>query len=763
MKHTPTVFLIDDDTDDQEIFSLAMEQADKSVHCVFANDGIHALEKIKTEEGFVPDFIFIDMNMPRMNGLQCLKEIKKIARLQNTPVFMYSTSADPSILEENKKLGAVGFILKPSDINDLAKILIRIVKQKVLRLILVIISLGILPAKSFAQADTLPPVKELKKLSVEELMNIVVTSVSKTPEKLTEVASAVQVVTGEQIRRSGTLRLPGALRLATNMQVFSSGAHDFRISSRGFNGFPVSNSSLADKLLVLIDGRTVYTPLFGGVYWDVQNVLQEDIKQVEVVSGPGGALWGANAVNGIVNIVSKSAKETQGIYASGAGGGQLKDFGAVRYGSHIDTTIFYRVYAQRYDFNSTTLAGDIDAKDAWNISQGGFRMDYIPSAKSTFTLQGDLYGGKEDDSASTQVNGQNIIGRWTYSCSDKSGFTIQSYFDRTYRNIQSQGFIDELSTFDIDMQHNFFVGNRNKIVWGVGYRIAEDKINTILNDFIPADKTLQLFSGFVQDQIAIVPEHLELTLGTKVLHNDYTDFEFHPTIRLAWIANNQHTLWTAVSQAVRIPTRLETDHPSPLLGSFGNFKSEKVMAYELGYRVRPIENVLFSLATYYNRYTDLRSLDTNHTPPPLFYFGNNLKADTYGIEVSANAVITNWWKLRGGYTWLHEKFTTTSATTYPQSNLLEAIDPQNQFLIQSMMDVAKHFQIDGILRYVDVLPAALSLPSVPSYLTFDLRIAWSYKWFTVSAAGSNLAQKYHGSSGSIQIPRSVYGRITINL
>jgi len=761
MKRT-TAFLIDDDTDDHEIFSYAMEKADDSVQCVFANDGIHALEKIKAEESFVPDYIFIDMNMPRMNGQQCLRELKKIERLRSTPVFMYSTSADPGEIDENLKLGATDFILKPSDVNDLTTILGKIVRKNIMPLMMFMLSVSLVPMKAKAQApsDSIRTASALKKLSVEELMNIVVTSVSKTPEKLSEVASAIQVISGDEIRRSGTLRLPGALRLATNLQVSSSGAHDVRISSRGFSGFPVSNSSLSNKLLVLIDGRSVYTPLFGGVFWDVQNVMQEDIKQVEVISGPGGALWGANAVNGIINVINKSARETQGVYASVAAGTSLRDYFAARYGSHIDTTFYYRIYAQRYDYNSTTLNGGIDAMDAWNITQGGFRADYIPSSHSNFTFQGDLYAGTEDDTGSTLVNGQNLIARWTHSFSGTSGLAVQAYFDRTYRNIKSQGFIDELNTYDIDLTHNFFIGKRNKIVWGLGYRVADDKINTILNDFVPADRALKLVSGFVQDQVTLIPEHLELTLGTKVLHNDYVNVEFHPTVRLAWMPNDMHTLWAAVSQGVRTPTRFETDHPSPTLGSYGDFKSEKVIAYELGYRIRPKENIYFSIATFYNQYMDLRSVDTNHTPPPSFYFGNNLEANTYGIELSSNVIATRWWKLRGGYTWLHEKFTITGESTFPQTSSFEAIDPQNQFLIQSLMDIARYFQLDLTFRYVDVLPAAIGLPSVPSYFTFDARVAWHYKWATVSVVGSNLANKNHGSSGSIRIPRSAFARLT---
>lgn len=756
MDYKPTVLLIDDDTDDQEIFSTAMHKADESVNCIFANDGILALKKFNAEDDFIPDYIFIDMNMPGMNGQQCLKEIKKIDRLRNTPVFMYSTGADPVVMEENIKLGAVEFIVKPANIDELTSILSRIIKQKVIALMFILLFLSVIPGKFFAQTDTKLSAKELKKLSIDQLMNIVITSVSKSPEKLSEVASAIQVVTGEEIRRSGAFRLPGALRLATNLQVSHSGAHDTRVSSRGFGGFPVPNSSLSDKLLVLIDGRTVYTPLFGGVYWDVQNVLMEDIKQLEVISGPGGSIWGSNAVNGIINIISKSAKETQGVYASVVAGGPVKDFGAIRYGSHIDTTFFYRVYGQHFDMNSSTLTNGVDAKDAWNNSQGGFRMDYLPSNKTTFTLQGDLYRGKEDDSASTLVNGQNILARFTHTFSEKSGMTIQSYFDRTFRNLQNQNSTYELNTYDLDFQHNFLAGSRNKIVWGLDYRLASDIIKSVATLISPRERTLHLFSGFIQDQIELIPGRMDLTVGTKLLHNFYTNFEFQPTVRLAYYINSKNTLWSSVSRAVRTPNRLDGDFPSPV-----KFYSEKVIAYEMGYRVRPTDNLSFSIAAYYNQYTDLRSVEINQNPPPPFYYANNLTANTYGVEFSFKAILTNWWKLRGGYTGLHNKFKTTSPLTYADSYLLQAIDPANQFLLQSIQDLGKHFQLDGTVRYVDKLPKAITLPAVPSYLTFDLRLAYNYKWITVSIIGSNLAEKSRGSAGHIEIPRSVFGRVNV--
>ena len=760
MKRTATAFLIDDDADDHEIFSFAMEKADNSVQCVFANDGVNALEKINSEKDFIPDYIFIDMNMPRMNGKQCLKELKKIERLKSTPVFMYSTSADPAEIEENLKLGATDFILKPSDVSVLTDILAKIVRKNIVPLMLFLSVFCFIPGKSFAQSqpDSLATADSLKQLSVEELMNLVVTSVSKTPEKYSEIASAIQVVTGEEIRRSGTLRLPGALRLATNLQVSASGAHDTRVTARGFNGFPVANSSLANKLLVLIDGRSVYTPLFGGVYWDVQNVLQENIKQIEVISGPAGALWGTNAVNGVVNVISKTAKETQGIYASVAAGLSLQDFGAVQFGSRIDTSFYYRAYIQRYDYRSSTLTNGEDAGDAWNITQGGFRTDYYPSAKSTITVQGDLYAGTEDDTGSTFINGQNIIARWSHIISENSSVSFQTYFDRTYRHVTSDHTLDELFTYDFDFQHDFKIGSRNKVVWGLGYRLADDNFTNAANTIVPAERTIHLYSGFIQDQFSIIPEKLEFTLGTKIMRNDFTKMEYHPTARLAWIPNSRNTLWAAVSQGVRTPTRFEADFKSPSLGVYVDFKSEKVIAYEAGYRVSPAENISVSLAAFYNDYRDLRSIDTNYNAPPIYYFANNLAAKTYGVELSARAIATKWWKIRGGYTFLKEDFTIKSDKTLELSIPFEASDPEHQFLLQSLMDVFKHFQVDVTLRYVSTVPEAITIPAVDSYFTFDVRLAWQYKWLTWAVVGQNLATEKR-SSGNIEIPRTGFTRL----
>ncbi|MFT3911727.1 MAG: response regulator [Ferruginibacter sp.] len=764
MRYQKTIFLVDDDFDDQEIFSDALKRSDKSIDCVFANDGIHALEKLNNEKGFIPDLIFIDLNMPRMNGLECLASIKKIDRLKNVPVYMYSTTADAISIAKNKKLGATDFIVKPSNIKELTSVLSKLLKRPALLLSMATILLATLPQKIFAQKTTLPPVSKLKKLSVEELMNLEVTSVSKTPQKLAEVASAIQVLTGDDIKRSPTTLLPEILRLAPNLQVTRSGAHDWAVAARGFNGAPIANSSLADKLQVTIDGRAVYNVLFGGVYWDVQGVLKDDIDRIEVVSGPGGTLWGANAVNGVINVISKNAKETQGFTAAASYGTFLKDGFAIQYGSHIDSSFYFRIYGNRFDFNSTRFETDSSANDKWNMTKGGFRMDYMPKGKSSFTLQGDLYAGNEDMGDSTQINGQNLLGRWKHRFSENSGLSFQVYYDRTWRNAKPDLLTDEISTLDFDLQHNFKILKVNRILWGLGYRTLNDHTVSGIARFTPAKRTLELFSGFLQDQITLIPKRLELTIGSKLLHNDYTHFEWQPSVRLAWTPTENQTIWTAVSRAVRVPSRYDVDLTVFRDLDYPAFTSEKVIAYELGYRFRPAENASISIATFYNNYSDLRSI--NYTADSLRrYFGNDLRSNAWGVEFSGNYIATKWWRLRGGFTYQDKKFSTTGKVI-PDNDKYEAIDPKFQCMLQSIMDLPKNFELDIVGRYVSRLEGSVTrvIPDIPAYFSLDARIGWNYKNISLGLSAQNITDAAHPEFGSPrnisrEIPRSIHAKI----
>jgi iron complex outermembrane receptor protein len=614
------------------------------------------------------------------------------------------------------------------------------------------------PASS-AGAQVIQAPAELKKMSLEELFDIEVTSVSKKLERLFDAAAAIQVITQEDIRRSGASTLPEALRLAPNLHVAQSNSHDWAISARGFNGAPTSNGSLTNKMLVLIDGRSVYTPLFGGVFWDVQHVLLEDVDRIEVVSGPGGTLWGSNAVNGVVNVITKRARDTQGAYASGSVGSLLQDSAALRYGGSVGSKAFYRVHAQRLDFGSTELADGSGANDAWDLTQGGFRVDWQPSDADMLTLQGDFYGGSEGSPTTADMDGQNALARWTHAFSEESEMGVQAYFDRTWRKLPSSSFGEELQTYDLDLQHRFPLGGRQSIVWGAGYRLLRDDVdNSVSASFLPAHQDMHLFSAFVQDEIALVPERLELTLGTKLEHNEFSGLELQPSARLAWMPTGEQTVWAAVSRAVHSPTRFDAEIVTPVLAGDEDFDSEQAIAYELGYRVRPVDRLSLSFAGFFNRYDDLRSFDLNASAPPMFVFGNGQKADTWGFEVAGTLQAMEWWRLRGGYTYLAKDIWATSAAVVAGSDDIEGLDPSHQFLLHSMMDLPRHVQFDLVGRYVDTL-STTTIAAVPRYFTFDARLAWQFKGWEFAAVGQNLWDDGHSEFGA-QIPRSVYGKVT---
>ncbi len=482
-----------------------------------------------------------------------------------------------------------------------------------------------------ARAQPMTNAPAYKKLSLEELMDIEVTSVSKMPEPYGQAPAAIQVITGEQIRRFGASRIPEALRLADNLNVAQKGSQGWGISARGFN------TDLANKLLVLMDGRTVYTPLYSGVFWDVQDYLLADIDRIEVISGPGGTLWGANAVNGVINITTKSAKDTQGLYVEGGGGSQLRGFAGARYGGTLASNVYFRVYGKYFDRNSEVLPNGDSASDSWNMGRGGFRIDAEPSSQNTFTLQGDYYAGHEEvrTGGTAGVAGGNILSRWSHTFSEDSAMSVQLYYDRTHMAVPKPASVflpagtlrDDLDTYDLDLQHHFRLGERNQIVWGLGYRFTHDKVeNAPTVGFLPTHLDHSLFSGFVQDEITIV-EKVRLTLGTKVEHNDYTGVEVEPSGRLQWSPTAKQMGWGAISRAVRTPSRIDRDlinptglpappFPANILQGGASFESETVIAYELGYRAQLASKVSTSISAFYNVYDNVRS----YTPDPTSSF-----------------------------------------------------------------------------------------------------------------------------------------------
>lgn len=626
------------------------------------------------------------------------------------------------------------------------------------------------------------PISELKKLSVEELMDIVVTSVSRRPEKLLDAASAIQVITGEDIRRSGATRLPEALRLAGNLDVAQKNSHDWGISARGFN------TELANKLLVMIDGRTVYTPLFSGVIWNVQDYLLEDIERIEVISGPGSSLWGANAVNGVINIISKSAHDTQGAYLESGGGSSLQGFAGLRYGGKLAPNVSFRLYAKHFDRDNEVLASGTDATDAWHKTQGGFRIDAGLSPQNTLTLQGDYYTGHDQlqSGGRDTIKGGNILGRWEHVFSNEAGLSVQLYYDRTYMSqpvpalvinsltlAPAGNFTDDLDTYDVDVQHRLLVGAQHHIVWGLGYRFTSDTVgNAPALAFFPPELDQKLFSAFFQDEVAL-RENLSVALGTKVEHFDYTGIEFEPSVRLQWNPVPNRTFWAAVSRAVRTPSRIDRhlSQGAPpyfvLLTGAADYDSEILQAYELGWRALLGSKADASLSVFYHDYDKVRS--TVLSPATVFplFFQNGLEGETYGFEFSSNVQPLNGWRLYASYALLREHLRIKPGQTDFNNTLNETSDPEHRLSLRSAIDLPGDVEFDTLLRWISARPghSGPTPGSLPSYWEMDVRLGWQPSpGVELSLVGQNLLHNQHAeygfpspSGGAIQ--RSIYGKI----
>ena len=631
------------------------------------------------------------------------------------------------------------------------------------------IFLALLSNQAFCQDQDTLSLGSLKTLSLEELMNIQVTSVSKRVENLEDVASAIQVITQDDIRNSGAKTLPEALRLASNLQVAQVNSSQWAISARGFDNV------LANKLLVLIDGRTVYTPLYAGVYWDVQNVLLNDIDRIEVISGPGGTLWGANAVNGVINIITKSSKETKGLLVEGAAGSALPGLGNLRYGGQLSKQLSYRVYGTGFKLGNTVLPDGSNAKDEWHMGQGGFRLDWDASEENKLMLQGNIYGGKPNPDAGDKpvtAKGDNILFRWDRTTSKNSDFQLQAYYDHTLRDF-GNGFSEDLKTYDIDWQNHYRLASRHELTYGANFRMMDHHVTNLeLFAFIPAHKTLYLYSGFIQDEIMLVKDHLHFTIGSKLEHNSYTGFEYQPNGRLNWTVNNKHSIWTSVSRAVRTPARIDRDFSLfltpelPFISGNDNFASEKMIAYELGWRATPLKTLSFSLSSFYNTYDDIRSVEPG--PPPFnipVTFGNGVKGKTYGVELSVTTQLTDWWNIKGGYTFLKKDLSVKEGSKDTNEGTAESDDPENQLIVQSRVKLPARFELGTILRYVDHLPK----PFVPHYFGLDVRIGWKLsESLELNIIGQNLLDKQHpefipSSPSPREIQRSIYGKITYSL
>ena len=630
---------------------------------------------------------------------------------------------------------------------------------------------------------------KLTQLSLAQLGNIEVTTASKVPEEVRRIPAAVFVLTQDDIRRSGATSIPEVLRLVPGVGVARIDSGKWAMGVRGFG------SRLSRSLLVLIDGRKVYTPLFAGVYWEVQDTLLEDIDRIEVIRGPGGTVWGANAVNGVINIITKSAAATRGTLVSTGGGSLDQGFINFRFGSGNAANFNYRVYGKGFT-RGPQFHPDNRNFDDWRMGQGGFRTDWDLRDPDTLTIQGDLYQGTAGTRVAVttysppaistveknaDLAGGNLLARWQRELPSGAGFQLQAYYDRTNRS--EINFAEVRNTFDLDFVHHRR-WRRQNLIGGLGARLSASDASQIVPtvEFSPGQFTTKVLSAFAQDEITIAPDRLWLTMGSKFLHNNFSGFEFQPTARLLWTPSSHHSIWASFARAVRTPSRVEehlrfTALLLPSLPAFlrltgdGGFTSEELMGYELGYRSTLHPALFVDVAAFFNDYDDLLSVEADtpfleiETDPPAFrvilpvLLRNGLVGETTGGEIAPTWAPRDWWRLKGSYAFLRINLTNKPGSIDGSSaTSIEGSSPRHQVVIQSLLDLPGNLNLDLTYRYVSALPA----PAVKAYSTADLRFGWRFgRQFDLSVVGQNLLQPQHAESGSlVGIKRSVYAKFT---
>ena len=626
-----------------------------------------------------------------------------------------------------------------------------------------------------------------------------VSTVSRQASTIGKTPAAVYVITNEMIRRSGATCIPEALRMAPGVQVARIDANKWAVSIRGFNG------RFANKLLVQIDGRTVYNPLDAGVYWEVQDVMMEDIERIEVIRGPGASVWGANAVNGVINVITKSTRDTQGVFAQAGGGTAVREFASARYGGQ-NGDLSYRLYGKWLD-HAPGYSAEHDPSDQSRNSRGGFRADWGSKESNLVTFQGDCYDnydGRSDlepqgpppysqtSSGISRNTGGNGLLRWTHFLDEDSDWSVQTYYDRASRKLSNINYQEATDVFDVDFQHRFPIGERQKFIWGCGYR--NTKIDTEGGGgflfYNPAKRADDLFSYFVQDDITLSEDLWVLTVGSKFEHNDYTNFEYQPTVRLLWTPTQRHSIWSAISRAVRTPSASEVGiykrlpplngpdigfgpdpHPPefPLLIGNPDLESEKLIAYEIGFREQTTEDFSWDLALFFQDYQQLIGMapgDVIHDGPHnlrVFTFRNAGAGQSYGAELAMDYKVRTNWHLRSSYTLLTMYLESQSGR---DAEIAQGSNPNNQFSLTSSWDLGKNWELDLSGRYVDTLVAL----NVPSYIVGDVRVAWRpCKHWEFSVLGRELFNTPHAEYGddpfwgvmTTKVLAEVYGMVTV--
>jgi len=597
-----------------------------------------------------------------------------------------------------------------------------------------------------AGANVVP--QDLSRLSLEDLGKVVVSSVAKTPEPLSGAPAAVYVISHEDILRSGANSLPEILRLAPNLEVFQKSPSEYVITARGFSGNGAAQN-FSDKLLVLIDGRSVYSPIFSGMYWDGQYVLPENIERIEVISGPGGALWGANAVNGVINIITRKASDTQGGLLS-MSAGDRQSGAALQYGGSLGDHAHYRIYARDFHQRSFDDSSGRRAHDGWSNPQAGFRVDWEAGAADLVTAQGDAHDGSMEQAVGpkSRIAGGDLLARWQHTSSDTSGFQIQAYYDHVHRWDDAQGDGFSLDTWDVEAQQHFSLGEHHQMTWGLGSRLYRYDItprigiaDSLLWD--PARNTQNLSNAFVQDQIEL-GRCTELTLGAKVEDDPYSGASVMPSIRLSWAPGPNAMLWAAASRAVRTPTPFDEDVVEKLgsidfLAGNPDFRRERLTAYEAGWRGQLATRATVSVSVFYNVYDDLKTIEYSPTLLPLLW-GNEMDGHTWGVEAWGSYAVADWWRLGAGVSTLRQHLRFKPAASGLLGLSQAGDDPTHHGFIRSSMNFSGRWTLDANLREVGALPD----PRVPAYVELDARLGWRVnERLELSLSGFNLLHRWH--------------------
>lgn len=637
-------------------------------------------------------------------------------------------------------------------------------------------------------------------MDLAQLMEITITSVAKKPQTLSDAAAAIYVITQEDIRRSGVTSIPDALTMAPGIQVAKISSNKWSISSRGFGGYT------SNKLLVLIDGRSVYTPAYSGTFWDMQHTMLEDIDRIEIIRGPGGTLWGANAVNGVINIITKKAQDTQGTLIRAGIGDQEKLTGAARYGRKISDSAFGRLYISGNKREDNILEDNQQsAFDGWHNLEGGFRFDGSVGEKSEWTFQGDLFTTDGDqivfpfwvetppymvaDYGSVSSNGGNLNGSWQHGFSNGDKISLKGYYD--YNDRKESYYEQTFRTLDFEAQYETTIGSRNALTTGAGYRYVDGEFVGSHQIYIP-NQTTNLYSAFLQDEIKLIDERLWLTVGIKYEHNDFTGNEWQPSARLLWKPQDGHSLWTSVARAVRTPSMVENSGkvtiasiPTPFglqkLELQGNdaFGSEELIAYEAGYRWQVSQHMFLDLAAYYNDYDDIYGTVPNmDIMNPGLLFSNEYEGKGYGVELAANWQATSWMSYALTYSYqkldldLIKPSGPDSVFGSNVTSIYEVNTPRHQAGIRSSIDLTDNLEFNWWLKYTDAIKgienrAFSAFVPVPSYFTLDVNLIWKpMENMEVMLAVNNLLNdsqlQYIAEliTPPTEIERSIYGKIT---